>query len=134
MNDVGRERVPKVNQALSDSLLPSGAVSIPISDFAKVEMKVGRISSVDDIPTARKPIYKLTIDFGEGLTKQCAAGIKERYTKEELLGKVVVAVVNLEPKSVAGVVSECMLLTAYNEDELSLLSPDKDITLGTKVG
>jgi len=97
-------------------------------------MKVGRISSVDDIPTARKPIYKLTIDFGEGLTKQCAAGIKERYTKEELLGKVVVAVVNLEPKSVAGVVSECMLLTAYNEDELSLLSPDKDITLGTKVG
>jgi len=134
MNDVGRERVPKVNQALSDSLLPSGAVSIPISDFAKVEMMVGRISSVDDIPTARKPIYKLTIDFGEGLTKQCAAGIKERYTKEELLGKVVVAVVNLEPKSVAGVVSECMLLTAYNEDELSLLSPDKDITLGTKVG
>ena len=109
-------------------------MSIPISDFAKVEMKVGRISSVDDIPTARKPIYKLTIDFGEGLTKQCAAGIKERYTKEELLGKVVVAVVNLEPKSVAGVVSECMLLTAYNEDELSLLSPDKDITLGTKVG
>ena len=109
-------------------------MSIPISDFAKVEMKVGRISSVDDITTARKPIYKLTIDFGEGLTKQCAAGIKERYTKEELLGKVVVAVVNLEPKSVAGVVSECMLLTAYNEDELSLLSPDKDITLGTKVG
>ncbi len=96
-------------------------------------MKVGRIASVDDIPTARKPIYKLTIDFGEGLTKQCAAGIKDKYTKEELLGKVIIAVVNLEPKSVAGVVSECMLLTAFNEKELSLLEPDKGVTLGTKV-
>jgi len=97
-------------------------------------MKVGRIVLVEDIAAARKPIYKLTIDFGEGLSKQCAAGIKDRYTKEDLIGKVVVAVVNLEPKSVAGVVSECMLLTAYNEAELSLLSPDRDITLGTKVG
>ena len=109
-------------------------MSISISDFSKVEMKVGRIATVEDIPAARKPIYKLTIDFGEGMSKQCAAGIKDRYTKEELTGKVVVAVVNLEPKSVAGVVSECMLLTAYNENELSLLSPDRDVTLGTKVG
>jgi len=109
-------------------------LSISISDFSKVEMKVGRIVLVEDIAAARKPIYKLTIDFGEGLSKQCAAGIKDRYTKEDLIGKVVVAVVNLEPKSVAGVVSECMLLTAYNEAELSLLSPDRDITLGTKVG
>jgi len=109
-------------------------VSITIADFGKVEMKVGRVTSVEDIPTARKPIYKLTIDFGGGLTRQCAAGIKDRYAKEELTGKVVVAVVNLEPKSVAGVVSECMLLTAYSESELSLLTPDRDITLGTKVG
>ena len=108
-------------------------MSISISDFAKVEMKVGRIASVEDIPAARKPIYKLTIDFGDGLTKQCAAGIKDRYTKEQLLGKVVIAVVNLEPKSVAGVLSECMLLTAFNEMELSLLTPDKEVTLGTKV-
>lgn len=109
-------------------------MSITIADFGKVEMKVGRVTSVEDIPTARKPIYKLTIDFGGGLTRQCAAGIKDRYAKEELTGKVVVAVVNLEPKSVAGVVSECMLLTAYSESELSLLTPDRDITLGTKVG
>jgi tRNA-binding protein len=109
-------------------------LSISISDFSKVEMKVGRIASVEDIPAARKPIYKLTIDFGEGLSKQCAAGIKDRYTKEELTGKMVVAVVNLDPKLVAGVVSECMLLTAYNETELSLLSPDRDVALGTKVG
>ena len=97
-------------------------------------MKVGKISSVEDIPTARKPIYKLTIDFGDGLTKQCAAGIKDRYTKDELMGKVVVAVVNLEPKSVAGVSSECMLLAAFSDKELSLLMPDREVTLGTKVG
>jgi tRNA-binding protein len=97
-------------------------------------MKVGRISSVEDVPAARKPIYKLTIDLGEGVTKQCAAGIKDRYTKEELTGKMVVAVVNLEPKSVAGVVSDCMLLAAFNENELSLLSPDRSVALGSKVG
>ena len=97
-------------------------------------MKVGKILTVDDIPTARKPIYKLTVDFGDGLTKQCAAGIKDRYTKEQLMGRTVVAVVNLEPKSVAGVVSECMLLTAFNDTDLSLLAPDKEIALGTKVG
>jgi tRNA-binding protein len=108
-------------------------LTISLSEFSKVEMKVGRIASVEDIPAARKPIYKLVIDFGDGLTKQCAAGIKDRYTKEELTGKIVVAVVNLEPKSVAGVVSECMLLTAFNESELSLLAPDRDVTLGTRV-
>ena len=109
-------------------------MSISVSDFGKVEMKVGKISTVEDIPAARKPIYKLTIDFGDGLTKQCAAGIKDRYTKEELLGRIVVAVVNLEPKSVAGVISECMLLTAFSDSELSLLAPDRSVTLGTKVG
>ena len=90
--------------------------------------------SVDDIPSARKPIYKLVLDFGDGTTKQCAAGIKDRYSKEELMGKVVVAVVNLEPKAVAGVMSECMLLTAFSDSELSLLSPDREVSLGTKVG
>ena len=108
-------------------------MSITIADFGKVEMKVGKVVSVEDIPTARKPIYKLTIDFGDGVTKQCAAGIKDRYTKEELNGKVVVAVVNLEPKAVAGVTSECMLLTAFNDTQLSLLSPDRDVSLGTRI-
>ena len=109
-------------------------MSISISDFAKVEMKVGRIVSVEDIPNARKPIYKMMVDFGGGVSRQCAAGIKDRYEKEQLMGKVVVAVVNLEPKAVAGVMSECMLLAAFNDAELSLLAPDKDIASGTKVG
>ena len=109
-------------------------MSISISDFGKIEMKVGKIVSVEDIPEARRPMYKLRVEFGEGVSRQCVAGIKDRYTKEELQGKVVVAVVNLVPKSVAGVVSECMLLAAFNENELSLLSPDRSISVGTTVG
>ncbi|MDG7008313.1 MAG: tRNA-binding protein [Nitrososphaerota archaeon] len=109
-------------------------MSITMADFGKVEMKVGKVISVDDVPAARKPIYRLTVDFGDGLTRQCAAGIKDRYSKEELKGKVVVAVVNLEPKAVAGVMSECMLLAAFNDTELSLLSPDREVSLGTRVG
>jgi tRNA-binding protein len=109
-------------------------LSISIADFEKVEMKVGKIVSVEDIPAARKPMYKLIVEFGDGVSKQCVAGIKGRYTKEELMDKVVVAVVNLEPKSVAGVVSECMLLAAFNERELSLLTPERNVPVGTKVG
>lgn len=109
-------------------------MSITIDDFSKVEMRVGRIASVDDIPQARKPMYRLTIDFGDGTTRQCVGGIKPYYTKEELLNRRVVAVVNLQPKSVAGVVSECMMLAAFNDTVVSLLSPDKDVPVGTKVG
>ena len=97
-------------------------------------MKVGKIVSVDDIPEARKPMYRLIVEFGDGVRSQCVAGIKDRYTKDELLEKVVVAVVNLEPKSVAGVASECMLLAAFNENELSLLTPERHVPIGTKVG
>ncbi len=97
-------------------------------------MKVGKIASVEDIPAARRPMYKLSVEFGDGMSKQCVAGIKDKYTKEELLGKVVVAVVNLQPKPVAGVVSECMLLAAFNETELSLLSPERPVPLGVAVG
>ncbi len=107
---------------------------ITIDDFSKVEMKVGRVVSAEDIPAARNPMYKIVVDFGDGTTKQCVAGIKSFYPKEQLVGKLVVAVVNLQPKSVAGVVSECMLLAAFNDKELSLLSPDKELSPGTKVG
>ena len=109
-------------------------MSISIDDFSKVDLRVGRIASVDDIPTARKPMYKLTVDLGEGVTKQCVAGIKSAYTKDQLLGRLVVAVVNLQPKMVAGVASECMLLAAFNDESLSLLTPDKELSAGTKVG
>jgi tRNA-binding protein len=109
-------------------------LSLSIDDFKKIEMRVARIASVDDVPQARNPMYKLTVDLGGGVTKQCVAGIKDRYSKEELVGKIVVAVVNLQPKSVAGVVSECMLLAAFNETELTLLVPERIVSLGSTVG
>jgi tRNA-binding protein len=108
-------------------------MSISINDFAKVEMRVGKIASVDDIPAARNPMYRLMVEFGDGTIKQCVAGIKPFYSKDVLVGRLVVAVVNLQPKSVAGVISECMVLAAYNDAELSLLRPDKEISPGTKV-
>lgn len=109
-------------------------MSLSIDDFKKVEMKVGKIVSVEDIPAARKPMYELTVEFGGGESKQCVAGIKDRYSKAELVGRIVAAVVNLQPKPVAGVMSECMILAAFNDNELSLLSPDREVALGTTVG
>jgi tRNA-binding protein len=108
-------------------------VSVSIDVFAQLDIRVGKIVEVDDIPLARKPLYKFKIDFGPIGTKTCAGGIKAYYTKEQLLGKTVVAVVNLEPKSVVGVISECMMLSAFAETDLSLVTPDKAMPLGTKV-
>jgi tRNA-binding protein len=108
-------------------------VSISFSDFSKLEMRVGRILSVDDIPRARNPMYMLKIDFGPLGVKQCVGGIKSHYTKPQLLGRQVIAVVNLQPKSVAGVVSECMMLAAFDDRDISLLKPDKEMPLGMRV-
>jgi tRNA-binding protein len=111
----------------------SESTKIPLQAFSQIDMRVGKILTVDDIPAARRPIYKLTIDFGPLGVKQCAGGIKAYYTKEQLLGTQVVAVLNLEPKPIAGVMSECMMLVAFNESDLSLLRPDKEMPVGPKV-
>jgi export-related chaperone CsaA len=124
---------PQAHETLTGAGQESRRMSLSIDDFRKVEMRVGKILSVEDIPSARKPMYKISIDFGNGVSKQCVAGIKDHYTKDDLAGKIVVAVVNLEPKSVAGVVSECMLLAAYNETKLSLLCTDREVPLGVPV-
>jgi tRNA-binding protein len=112
---------------------PAEPAKVPYAAFAQLEIRVGKILTVDDIPTARKPIYRFTIDFGPVGVKQCAGGIKAFYTKDQLVGKKVVAVLNLEPKPIAGVMSECMMLASFTDADLSLLAPDKDMPLGTKV-
>ncbi len=108
-------------------------MSVSFSDFSKLEMRVGRILAVDDIPQARNPMYKLKIDFGPLGVRQCVGGIKSQYTKPQLLGRQVIAVVNLQSKSVAGVVSECMMLAAFDDKDISLLKPDKEMPLGMRV-
>ena len=108
-------------------------MSASIDAFAQFDIRVGRILEVDDIPLARKPMYRLKIDFGPLGAKQCVGGIKSYYTKEQLLGKQVAAIINLQPKSVVGVISECMMLASFTDNELALLSPDKEMPLGAKV-
>jgi export-related chaperone CsaA len=108
-------------------------VPVPFDAFAQLEFRVGRILEVEDMPLARKPLYRVKVDFGPEGQKQCVAGIRPYYSKEQLQGKLVVAVVNLEPRPIAGVLSECMLLASFNETELSLLVPDKEIQIGSRV-
>ncbi len=111
-------------------------MSVPFETFSQLNFRVGRIISVEDIPTARKPLFKFKIDFGPLGIKQCVGGIKQFYTSEQLMGKQVVAVLNLPPRPIAGVLSECMMLAAFEETTLSalaLLTPDKEMPLGSKV-
>ena len=108
--------------------------NISFEDFLKVDMRVGRVTKIEDFPEAQKPAYKLTIDFGKlGVKKSCAQ-ITKRYTKEHLLGRQVVAVVNFPPKQIANFVSEVLVLGAVTKNnDVILLKPDEDVELGDRI-
>ena len=104
-------------------------------DFEKIDMRVGTIISVNDFPAARKPAYQLSIDFGEKGIKTSSAQITNRYTKAELSGKQVIAVINFPPKQIGTFFSECLVLGVYNENnEVILLQPGMEVKNGCKVG
>lgn len=104
-------------------------------DFEKVEMRTGTIIAVEAFPQARKPAYKLTIDFGAFGTKRTSAQITALYTTEELIGKQVVAVVNFLPKQIATFMSECLVLGAVAADgTVTLLQPDRTTENGQRIG
>lgn len=103
-------------------------------DFVKLDLRVGRVVDVQDFPEARKPAYKLTVDFGPLGVKRSSAQITDKYTKDDLLGRLVVAVVNFPPKQIATFMSEVLVLGAMEEDGVVLLRPDADVALGTKIG
>lgn len=104
-------------------------------DFEKLEIRVGTIIDADDFPKARKPAYKLRIDFGNGKHKQSSAQITTLYTREELKGKQVIAVMNFEPKNIAGFLSECLVLGVYAEDgNVVLLQPERQVANGLRIG
>jgi tRNA-binding protein len=105
------------------------------NDFEKVDMRVGTIISVDDFPKARKPAYRLTIDFGELGIKQSSAQIKELYTREDLLNRQIIAVVNFPPKQIANFISECLVMGVYTEDNsVVLLQPERNAANGMRIG
>ena len=107
---------------------------IEFDDFLKVDMRVGRVVAVDDFPEARKPAWKLTIDFGPELgTKRSSAQITN-YAREELEGRLVVAVVNFPPRQIGPFMSEVLTLGASDEDgNVILLEPRSDVPLGSRI-
>jgi tRNA-binding protein len=107
---------------------------ITIDDFEAVDMRVGRIVSVDDFPEARIPAWKLTIDFGAELGVKRSSARITHYTREELEGSLVVAVVNFPPRRIGPFSSEVLVLGAL-DDELGvvLLRPDRNAALGSRI-
>ena len=108
---------------------------VSINDFSAFDIRVGRITEVGDIEGVRKPMYRLRVDLGELGARNVAAGIKDFYTAEQLLGRSVVVIANLDPKNIAGFVSEGMVLAAESPDgRVVLLRPDDDLPPGSRVG
>jgi tRNA-binding protein len=102
--------------------------------FEKIDIRVGKIIEVADFPEAKKPAYKLKIDFGELGVKSSSAQITKLYKKEDLLNKQIVAVVNFKPKKIAGFYSECLVLGVCESDnEVVLLTIDRPVKNGLKV-
>jgi len=106
---------------------------ISLEDFKKLDIKIGTIKAVKNHPNADK-LYLILVDFGkEDQDRQIIAGIKEWYKPEELIGKKVVVVTNMEPKMFRGIESTGMLLAAEKKGKVALLTVDKDIENGAKV-
>jgi tRNA-binding protein len=105
-------------------------------EFEKTEMRVGTILEANDFPEARKPAYQLTIDFGTEIgVRRSSAQITKRYTKEDLIGRQIIAVVNFPKKQIGKFMSECLVLGAVGEEgDVVLLAPDFKVENGLRIG
>lgn len=104
-------------------------------DFQKVDIRVGKIVSVEDFPEARKPAYRLTIDFGPEIgIKRSSAQVTQHYNKEDLVNRLVMGVVNFPPKQIGPFFSEVLTVGFADEDgAIVLAQPDMDVPLGSKM-
>lgn len=109
--------------------------NIEWADFAKVELRVGKIIHAEVFAQAKKPAYILHVDFGETIgVKKSSAQITTLYTPEHLIGKLVVGVVNFPKKQIGPIQSECLITGFHNENgDVALCVPDKIVPLGTKL-
>ena len=106
------------------------------SDFEAVELRVGTVLRVEQFPEARKPAYKITVDFGPEIgSRRSSAQITDLYTAEELVGRQVVGVVNFPPKQIGPMRSECLITGFYTEDgNVVLAVPERAVPNGAKLG
>lgn len=107
---------------------------LPVSEFAKWDLRVGKVISIEDHPNAEK-LYVLKVDLGESEHRTIVAGLKQYYQKEDLEDKKAIFVSNLEPATLRGVQSNGMILAALSEDksQVVILTVDKDIPVGSKI-
>jgi tRNA-binding protein len=104
-------------------------------EFMRVDMRVGRIVEVEDFPEARKPAWKLRVDFGEQIGERRSSAQITNYERDELVGRRVIGVVNFPPKQIGPVRSECLVLGTYAPDgTVLLLAPEREAALGDRVG
>lgn len=110
-------------------------MTITYSDFEKVDIRVGRITRAEPFPEARKPAYKLWVDFGPEIgEKRSSAQITKHYTLEDLVGRQVLGVVNFPPRQIGPVLSEVLVLGVPDEDgEVVLIGPGHEVPLGGKL-
>ena len=107
---------------------------IDFDQFLAVDMRVGRVTAVDDFPEARKPAWKLTIDFGAGIGVKRSSAQITNYGREELEGRLVFAVVNFPPRQIGPFMSEVLCLGVSDEERrIILLEPRSDVPLGARV-
>jgi tRNA-binding protein len=111
------------------------AIRVSYADFERVDIRVGRVVAVEDFPAARKPAYKLRIDFGNELgVKKSSAQATKHYTKEHLMNRLVVAVVNFPAKQIGPYMSEVLTLGVPDADgDVVLLTPERDVPLGGRM-
>ncbi len=111
------------------------AERIDFDQFLAVDMRVGRVEAVEDFPEARKPAWKLTIDFGPEIGTRRSSAQITHYGREELLGTLVVAVVNFPPRQIGPFMSEVLVLGALDDEHgVVLLRPDRDAAVGDRIG
>ena len=112
----------------------AGRAEVSFEHFAAVDMRVGRIVEVEDFPQARKPAWKLRVDFGPQIGVRRSSAQIKNYTREELENRLVIGVVNFPPRQIGPVRSEVLVLGTYSADGVLLLAPEPNAALGDRVG
>ena len=110
-------------------------MEITWADFEKIDIRVGTVIQAESFPAARKPAYRIRVDFGEMGIKNSSAQVTDLYSLEELAGKQVIAVINFPRKQIANFFSECLVLGVYTpNNQVVLLKPATHVPNGSKIG